>query len=250
MSDAVYSARWKGPTLIEKGKAQTVSLTIEKANAAPSISAATCTIYKPTGETLKDAATATISSGTVSLALVANDTSAESLGAGWLIKFDCTIGSNVYTFYNDGCLSLGRLYPPVGHSDLVGRHSDIANLLASGVSSLQPYIEDAWADITNRAYSESVPFWRLRTSSAFRAPMFSKCFALIFRDYATLMSAQDRYMQLADYYEHLYEKDYQSLRSRLDNDEDNTVSTRQQPVSSVIMLSSRNLRGSIYQTEN
>ena len=231
MSDTVYSARWKGPTLIEKGKAQTVSLTIEKAGAAPTISAATCTIYKPSGEKLKDAATATISSGTVSLDLVAGDTSSEVLGSAWLLRFDCTISSKVYTFHNDSALCLSRLYPPVGHTDLVGRHSDIANLLASGVSSLQGYIEDAWADICNRAYSESVPFWRLRTSSAFRAPMFSKCFSLIFRDYATLMSAQDRYMQLADYYEHLYEKDYESLRSRLDNDEDNTISARQQPVS-------------------
>ena len=236
MSDTLYSARFRGPTLIEINKAQTVSLDVEKDGSAASITSGTFYVYDKGGNVIINAQVASVSSGTISGTIAASDTSGKTLGPSWLVRFDAVIGGKTYRFNNDACLCVARLYPPIGQTDLVNRHSDVANLLASGVTSCQQYIDDAWSDITNRMYSEQSYFWRLRTPSAFRNVMFARSLALIFRDYATLLNAGDRYMQLSDYYEQQYERAYSKLRSRIDSDEDNQLSDRQQSIPAVTYL--------------
>jgi hypothetical protein len=236
MSDTLYSARFRGPTLIEINKAQTVSLDVEKDGSAASITSGTFYVYDEGGNVIINAQVASVSSGTISGTIAASDTSGKTLGPSWLVRFDAVIGGKTYRFNNDACLCVARLYPPIGQTDLVNRHSDVANLLASGVTSCQQYIDDAWSDITNRMYSEQSYFWRLRTPSAFRNVMFARSLTLIFRDYATLLNAGDRYMQLSEYYEQQYERAYSKLRSRIDQDEDNQLSNRQQSIPAVTYL--------------
>ena len=236
MSDTLYSARFRGPTLVEHNKSQTVSLDIELGGAAVTPTSGTFYLYDPGGNAIVDAQVATVGAGTISGTVAAADTSGKALGPSWLVRFDAVIAGDTYRFNNDSCLCVARLYPPIGQTDLVNRHSDVANLLASGVTSCQQYIDDAWSDITNRMYSEQSYFWRLRTPSAFRNVMFARSLALIFRDYATLLNAGDRYMQLSDYYEQQYERAYSKLRSRIDSDEDNQLSDRQQSIPAVTYL--------------
>ena len=115
--------------------------------------------------------------------------------------------------------------------------------MATGVSSLQQYIDDAWADITNRLYSDSIPFFRLRTPSAFRAAMFSRSFTLIFRDYSTLLDPGDRYAELADRYDAQFEEDIGKIRSKMDTGEDNTLTTSNLSTATVIQLTSSRRTG-------
>jgi len=242
VSDTLYSARFRGPSLIEQNKSQTVSLSIEASGSAASVTSATFYLYDTGGNAIVDAQAASVAGGTVSGTVSAGDTSSMGLGPAYLVRFDVLIGGKTYRFNNDACLCVARLYPPIGQTDLVNRHSDVTNLLASGVTSCQQYIDDAWSDITNRMYSEQSYFWRLRTPSAFRNVMFARSLALIFRDYATLLNAGDRYMQLSDYYEQQYERAYSKLRSRIDSDEDNQLSGRQQSVPSVTYLTPLSFR--------
>ena len=248
MSATLYSARFNGPTLIERDKAQTVSVTIERSGAAPTISSATFTLYDPGGNTVIDGTVASISGGEISGSVGAADLDGKSYGLGWLVQVDAAIGGKVYRFLNDSAVCLARLYPPIAHTDLVNRHSDVANLLATGVTSLQQYIDDAFSDLTNRLYSDSVPFWRLRTPSAFRAAMFSRSFALIFRDYSTLLDPGDRYAALADRYGIQYEEDVEKIRSKMDTGEDNTLTSNNLSTSSVIQLTTSRRNG-IYRSD-
>jgi hypothetical protein len=243
MTATLYSARFSGPTLIERDKAQTVTVSIERDGSDPTISSATFTLYDPGGNKVIDGTVATISGGDISGAIGGTDLDGKSYGLGWLVQFDATIGGNVYRFLNDAALCLARLYPPVGHTDLVNRHSDVANLLAAGVTSLQQYIDDAWADITGRLYSDSVPFFRLRTPSAFRAAMFSRSFTLIFRDYSTLLDPGDRYAELADRYDAQFEEDISKIRSKMDTGEDNTLTASNLSTATVIQLTSSRRNG-------
>ena len=124
MSDTIYSARWAGPTFIERGKDQAVSVAIERSGAAVTLTSGTLTIYKPNGEELVDAVAGTVAAGVFTSATVAAaTTSAESLGKNWLIRVDLVIAGDTYTFYNDAVLCLARLYPTIGQTDLVQRHS-------------------------------------------------------------------------------------------------------------------------------
>lgn len=242
MSDTLYSARFRGPTLIEHNKSQTVSLAIEEGGSASTLASGTFYLYDSSGSVIVDAQVATVAAGTITGTVAAADTNGKSLGPSWLVRFDVVIGGETYRFNNDACLCVARLYPPIGQTDLVNRHSDVANLLASGVTSCQQYIDDAWSDVTNRMYSEQVFFWRLRTPSAFRSVMFARSLALVFRDYATLLNAGDRYMQLSDYYEQQYERAYSKLRSRIDSSEDNQLSDRQQSIPAVTYLTPLSFR--------
>ncbi len=239
MSDTIYSARWAGPAFIERGKDQAVSVAIERSGAAVTLTSGTLTVYKPgSTEPIVDAVAGTVAAGVFTSATIAAvTTSAEELGKNWLIKVDLVISGATYTFYNDAVLCLARLYPTIGQTDLVARHSEAANLLGASITSLQQYIDQAWADITDRLYLEGVPFWRWRTPSALRQVLFDRSFELLFFDYATLLGSNDRYFAFAERYAQAYERNMEQLRSTIDNDEDNTVSDELQTGSSVIMLS-------------
>ena len=239
MSATLYSARWTGPTLIERGKAQSIAVTIERNGAAPTIASGTLTLYRPNGTKIVDAVAGTISGGTfTSASIAAGTTDGETFGPRWLVEIDLVIGGKTYTFMNDAVLCLARLYPPVAQTDLVQRHSEAANLLGAAVTPLQQYIDQAWSDITNRLYTDGVPFWKWRTPSALRPCLFDRSLELLFWDYSTLLDANDRYANFAARYAELYERDYNRLRSTIDNDEDNTLREEIATGSSVIMLQS------------
>ena len=238
MAETLWSARWLGPTMVERNKAQTVAVSIENDGSAASVTSATFTVYEPDGSKAIDAAAASVSGGTVTGTVAAADTDGKTLSKNWLIKFDVTIATKVYTFYNDAVLCLSRLYSPIGTTDLIARHSDIAALKSSDKTSLQPYIDAAWTEITNRLYSDSVPFWAMRTPSAFRPVLFSRTFALIFRDYSTMLDPGDRYAELADRYDERYSLDYDQIRAKVDVGEDNVLEAHSRPAAPVIMLSS------------
>jgi hypothetical protein len=224
--------------MIERNKAQDVSVTIEKDGSEASPTSATFTLYQADGTKVIDETAATISGGTVTGSVAAADTDGKTLGRAWLVKFDITIASKVYTVYNDAVLSLARLYPPIGQTDLVSRHSDVAALVSTSKGNLQDYITSAWAELIGRMYADSVPFWQIRTPSSLREYMFARCYALIFRDYATLLDPGDRYMEHAERYEMQADKAYDQIQSRIDLGEDNILEADAKPVSPVIMLSS------------
>ena len=238
MPNSNWSARFSGPAMIERNKAQTVEVSLEKDGAAATITSATFTLYDSTGAKVKDAVSATVAAGTVSGAIDAADTDGKDLGRNWLVQFDVTIATKVYTFYNDAVLCPARLYSPIGQTDLIARHSDVANLVSTAKNDLQDYIEHAWSDVTNRMYSEAVPFWKFRTPSALRQTLFARCFEMIFRDYSTLFDASDRYADLSDRYGDEYEKAFEKMRNSLDLNEDNTIDTANAPSTATIYLSS------------
>jgi len=237
MSATLFSARWTGPTLIERGKDQAIEVALERNGSATTITSGTLTLRRPNGTALVDAVAGTISGGTfTSATIAAATTDGENYGPRWLVEIDLLIAGKTYTFMNDAVMCLARLYPPVGQTDLIQRHSEAANLLGASVTSLQQYIDQAWSDVTNRLYTDGVPFWKWRTPSAMRAPLFARSLELLFWDYSTLLDANDRYATYAERYAELYERDYARLKSTIDTDEDNTLSDEIATGSAVIML--------------
>tara|TARA_R100000655_G_scaffold11918_5_gene27937 strand:- start:610 stop:1350 length:741 start_codon:yes stop_codon:yes gene_type:complete len=243
VSDTVYSARWAGPTFIERDKDQQIEVAIERSGAAVTVTSGTLTVYKPSGEAIVDAVAGTVAGGTFTSATIAAAiTSGEDFAKRWLVKVDLVISGATFTFYNDAVLCRARLYPTIGQTDLVARHSEAANLLGSSITSLQGYIDQAWTDITERLYLEGVPFWRWRTPSALRQVLFDRSFELLFYDYATLLGNNDRYFRFAERYSEQYERDLERLRSTIDNNEDNQLSEEIVTGSPVLLLSSSRRR--------
>jgi len=236
MSEVLYSARWAGPSFIEQGKDQTISVAVERDGVAAVLASGSMTLYKPSGETFIDDVAGTVAGGVFTSAVVASaSTAAESLSKGWLVKIDVVIGADTFTFYNDAVLCLARLYPPIGQTDMVSRHSEAASLNAG--TNLQTYIDQAWGDITIRLYTKGIPYWKWRTPSTLRDVTLSKALSFMFLDYATLMNNNDRYLKFAELYRSQYELGIEAMTSMIDVDEDNKVESEMVNSSPVIMLS-------------
>ena len=237
--ESLYSARWTGPSLIEKGSTQTISIDIERDNAAPTITSATFSLFSPDGDAVVDAATATIASGNISYEIGATVLDSYDYGQKWLIRIDATISSTVYSFYNDGAICKVRIFPPITHSDLTARHGDISSLLPAGTNSTQSYIDSAWIELTGRMYADAIPFWTLRTISALRAPLLYRALSFVFRDFSTMIDPGDKYFELADRYEKEFERSYSKLRGFFDPAQTNIIDGDRKPTASIILLSNR-----------
>tara|TARA_R110002124_G_scaffold5015_1_gene31604 strand:+ start:1385 stop:2116 length:732 start_codon:yes stop_codon:yes gene_type:complete len=237
-----YSARFEGVTLIERDAANVVSVSIERANAAPTIASATFSLIDPNGTAVIDAQSASVAGGVVSYTVGSTVLADEEYGQRWLVKFAVTIGGAVYTYYNDAAVCLARLSPPITHSDITARHGDITNLLPTGTTSTQGYIDAAWIEITGELYSDAVPFWTLRTVSALRQPLIMRSLTLIFRDFSTLVDASDKYEILSDKYEKQAQVAMSKLRGFFDRGEADTVDGERKPTAGLIQLSASRRR--------
>jgi hypothetical protein len=237
--ETLYSARWDGVTLIERGANQTVAVAIERDGSAASLTSATFSLYGPSGEAVLSVVVATVAAGTVSYTIPSATLADEGFGRRWLVRFDVTdAAGDVATYYNDAVICLARLYPTVGHTDLITRHHDLGNLLPAGVTSTQGYIDAAWATLTGKLYSEGVPFWRLRTPTALRDPLLALALEYVFRDLSTLLDAGDRYDELSRRYEASFGREFSKIRSLIDTNEENSVDPDQKGTTAVLMLSS------------
>ena len=239
MPQEIYSARWAGPLLIEQGKAETFTLAIERNGTGAALTSGTLTIYTAGGVKVIDAVAGSVAVGVFTFpAIGATVFDDQSLGPNYLIQVDVIIGGVSYRFTNDACLCIAQLYPTVAQSDLIQRHSEAAALLGAAITSLQQYIDQAWADITTRLYIDGVEFWKWRTASATRAALFARSFELVFFDYATLLQANDRYLKLAEHYAAAYDREFEKLASKEDRGENNIIDGEIKGGAAVIMLSS------------
>ncbi|MHC4195116.1 MAG: hypothetical protein ACYSQZ_04090 [Planctomycetota bacterium] len=237
MSDTLFSCRWHGPTLIEKGKDQTISVEVEVDGAAVVLVSGELTVYRPDGTSLIDAIAGTVAGGKfTSASILSATTAAESLGKGWLVKVDLVIGTATYTFYNDAVLCLARLYAAAGQTDMISRHSEALSLNSG--TDLQRYLDDAWQVLTVELYTSGVEFWKWRTPSAVFSAHLAKALSFMFMDYATLMQGRgtDRYLAFSDKYAAEYVHEMSQMRSAVDVSEDNNVGESVSPGSAVIML--------------
>lgn len=236
-----YSVRWRGPVLLPVGRAWSVAVAVEAAGVSPTISAATVTLYDSGGVERIDAATATISGGTISYTIPADTLTSGDYGAGWLVKVEATIGGDVLPFYNDAAVCLAPLYPPVGTSDLLSRYSKLADLNdeaddGSGAADLQGYITDAWGELTQRMYQDGFPFWKIRSPAALRPWLLTQSLVYALDDLALILAADSHYSDEARRLEAMLEAQYAQIKARVDPTEENTATATNEGASAVLLL--------------
>lgn len=221
----LYSARIDGPSLIVRGVASSVSLTLERDAEEPTITSATYTLRNQAGSVVVDGRSCSISGGTMTASLLAADTEDESFGSRWLETWNATIGGVAEDYHRDGALVLARLHPCIGQTDLTRRNSELAFLIGEGVT-VQPKIDEGFADLTQDLYDIGFPFWRVRSPSSFRKALIAKVEHLVYEDAATLFQNDpDRYQARADRRAEEYKAALDSLVALMDRDEDNTIDT-------------------------
>lgn len=241
-STTPYSVRWKGPALLPYGRGWDVSVSLEHGDASPTVSSATFTLYSPDGSAIVDAEAAVISSGTLTYTVASSVLASTDVGPRWLVKFEATIGSTILPLYNDAAVCLAPLFCPVGITDLTNRLSKLGDL-QSATADLQPFITDAWTALTQKLYSDAVPFWRMRTPGALRPWLLAKSLSLALDDLALLIDTDSKYSEEAQRHRDSLSVLYSDIKSLMDESEDNTPSTSHEGASPVVILGSNRIGG-------
>lgn len=150
-----YSGRHASPDMIERAKEQLLSFEVQYAGAVVVPDSGTLTLRDPSDVAVVSAAVVAVnSSGIATYDLAAALVPATyAMSSRWMEEWTLTFSDGqVHTFRRDAHLVIRKLYCPVVESDLTRRQSDLSRLKGKHLSSLQPYIDDAW---------DSVVFWLL-----------------------------------------------------------------------------------------
>jgi len=224
-ADTLYTARFLSPEMFERGRTNTITCPVYRLGSLVAPSSGTVSIYKADQTAVVSSAAVTVTS---SVATYQTSTLASyALEEGWLVEWALTMPDGVaHTFRRDAALVRRRLYPVVTDADLLRRHSDLTQLRASGVTSYQDYIDEAFAVIENRLVSGGKRTWLVMSPSALRDVHINLTLHLIWLDYATSAGDTSRYQQLADHYGRGYEEAWGRLTFSYDETDENKVETR------------------------
>jgi hypothetical protein len=241
LAETVYTARFRSSETIERGRLQTLTCPTQRAGATATPSSGTITIYRPDQTVLVTSAVSVSGPGVAFYTLAAVTTTAEQLGEGWLVEWSLVMPDTVtHTFRNDAALCRRTLYPVVADADLTQRHSDLPNLLASGVTSYQSYLDEAFATIGNRLIAQGRRPYLIIQPSALREAHVAMALHLIFLDYATSAGDSSRWQVLADHYSRAYTEAWNQLKFTYDEADANKVdATLKKGAASTVWLNGR-----------
>jgi len=224
ISETLFSARFRSSETIERGRNQELTCPIYRAGVLVAPTSGTLSIYKADGTAVINAAAVTITASVATYALAGSATTSLALEEGWLLEWNLVMSATVTNVYrNDGALVRRTLWPVVTDADLFQRHSDLPALLASGTTSYQSYLDEAWATITNRLIAQGRRPYLIIQPSALRDCHLALTMQIIFTDYQTSAGDGGRWQALAEHYQRMYTEAWGQLRFSYDEADDNRV---------------------------
>lgn len=183
-AEPLYSARIAYPDLVERARLQTVSLEIYRDGALVEPDSGTFSLYSPSGTAIVSAAPVVVASSIATYALAAAAIPATlTLGRGYREEWPLVIDGVLHTFRRDAALVLHAAYPVITDADLISLYSDFARHLASGTTTFQPKIDEAWKRIVGRLEQMGVLLEHVVTSWSLREVHLELTFHLICLDF-------------------------------------------------------------------
>jgi len=230
------AVRWLHPTLIIQGQDTIVSVDIERTGQSVTFtSAPTLTLYDEDGTALTDPALTATVAGTTATFTVANAlTTSSDLSGRYLVKLSFQVaGEQARASYNDAAFGIADLVCPVGVTDLTQRSALVKKIAASGATTLQDHITQAWGELLSQLHADDAPYWTIRSSAKLRPWLIARSQEIALRDAGLPLASGNPYTAEANRLEGLLagpEGLYHQLRVRLDPDEDNKAASRSDPV--------------------
>ncbi len=183
-AETSYSARIAYPDLLERARTQTVSLEIYRSGALVAPSSGTFTLYDSASAEIVPAAAVTIAGGIATYSLGASSLPATlALGRGYREAWALVLDGVTRTYHRDAALVLHAAFPVITDADLTGLYSDLDRHLASGTTTFQPKIDEAWKRIVGRLEQMGVLLEHVITSWSLREVHLELTFHLIALDF-------------------------------------------------------------------
>ena len=222
--ESLLSFRVAYPDVLQRGRANAVKLECYRDGSGyAGFTAATCTLYDPTGEVVSTGA-ASVSSGVATYTIAALDLPATAtLGEGYQLVWVCTIDGVQRTVDREAAVAVRPISPSVAEPDLQALYPDLAQLRGPTLASLQGFIDEAWKQIVVRWISEGGLTYQVKSAYAFRAAHQHLALALFFRYAAKGQPARGNFLELADTHQNRFEAEWQRVSVTLDRDGDGRV---------------------------
>jgi hypothetical protein len=224
ISETLYTARFRSGETIERGRNQDLTCPVYRAGALVAPLSGTLTVYRADGTVVVNAAAVTITGSVATYALLGTVTTSLALEEGWLLEWTLQMTATMQNvFRNDGALVRRTLYPVITDADLFQRHSDLPALLATGTTSYQSYLDEAWGTLTNRIVAQGRRPYLIIQPSALRDAHLALTLQLIFLDFQTSAGEGGRWQALAEHYGRAYTEAWGQLRFNYDESDENKV---------------------------
>jgi len=188
-AETIYTVRTPYPDLIERARAQVVSLPVYRSGAlvAPTDLGSTYSLYKPDGTALVSAAAVTVTGSVATYTIPAATLPATltPLGDGWREEWALMMGTETSArlWRRDAALVLRALFPTVTDADMVALYPDIVTQLGAAGSSFQAQIDAAWGRILRSLLRRGVASYLIVDASALHDWLENETLASIYRSF-------------------------------------------------------------------
>ena len=237
-----YAPRIRIPSMLQRGKTQTVSLSIYRDNAKVSPTACTYQLMDEDGSDVIAASAGTIVLNDCTFTINASVVPGSmSLSDGLYEIWEVTIGGIDFTFQRPAYLCRRPLYPVVSQIDLESSYSDLANLLpASYTNGYQTWIDEAWVRIVERLRQQGNLPYLITDPQSLRNAHLELSLALIWRNMHTAIGMASGYLDLYQLHIKSYEYQWKQLSFRYDMDETGVADNPKQRKSAQPIISTAN----------
>jgi len=220
-----YAPRIRAPQLIQRTKTQLVSLDVYRDGAKIDFTSGLYSLQDQTGKfILEDQNVNKVDSSAQYTIAASQVPSTTTLSEGWMETWKITIGSTQYTFKRLAYICLSPIYPVISDIDLTTLYPDLSNLLPTGESSWQKWIDESWFQVLNRIRIAGRLPYLIMDPHALREPHINLCLSLIWRAlHSALGQSEGRYLDLAREHERAFERTFSSMNFRYDEDEDGVM---------------------------
>ena len=192
MAYVQYTARFELPTLIEQGRANSLTCRTYRAGELAAPTSGTVTIYDATNTAIVSAAAVSITNGVATYSLAANLISSSTRGLGWRIEWALVMPDGItHTFRNDAALCKALLYPGITEADLYRVASSLdpnGPACIHSERSFGPKIDEAFTQLESRLIERGNRPNLVLSPSSLREAHLYLTLALIFEDFATRLN--------------------------------------------------------------
>lgn len=226
MAEIVYTPRLSGLYLIERGRSQTIQLPLYSGAAlvAPTASGSTCTLTSPTGAVVSSGAI-TVSGSIATYAIPGASTTGQTLGERWKVAWSLIMPDGVTHPYEQPA-ALCRVVPSPAatEADLYQRAPALdptGSAPVSVVSTWQPQLDEAWAQISQTLITRGRRPWLVVGSVDLRLPHIALALALCYEALASRLNPA--FSEMAKMYRQEYSASMAALALSYDASDDGLI---------------------------
>lgn len=241
-----YSTAFEVPDLLQRDIAGRLTCPVYLDGAIVAPSAATLTLRKPDGSELIAASAGTIVSSTAGYTIAAATIEDEPFQMGYRAEWALTISGVVHSFRNE--VGIVRFAPwcPISDRDLLKRHTGLARSLRTGETTFQDYIDEAWNQLQRWLIQKGNRPHLILQSTDLKDLATVWALVVVFKDWATNATTEDRNFRLRNEYIEELEKLKNTLNLTYSANDDTTPDTRKRSTSPVTFLGTHGGRDGYY----